>query len=202
MKKYISILLIVIINFCSICGCNTSKESYQSYDAKINYKKVPYYGFEIDEESNLLDNAYVEKVKQSYKYDEKSKFLYRDYLEGVEIVKCNAMNNIIKIPQKIEGKNVLKLSGYIDTENFGEPEYDIALTSCFISYSYSIIDEIYIPKTVKEIIKDTFENIENLKRIDVDKENPYYSSKKGILYDKSGKIKLCVPNNYEKKRVE
>lgn len=200
MKKYILLSFLIILSL--LCSCSSNEESYLNYNAKINNKKVPYYGFEIDEESNLLDNVYVEKVKQSYKYDENSKIFYRDYLNGVEIVKCNAVNNIIKIPQKIKGKKVLKLGGYINTEDFGEPETDVGLKSCFLSYSYTILEEIYIPKNVKEIIKDTFEVVYNLKRINVDKDNPYYSSRNGILYDKSGEIKLCVPNNYEKKRVK
>ena len=34
------------------------------------------------------------------------------------------------------------------------------------------------------------------------KDSPYYSSKNGVLYDKSGKIKLFVPISYNKKRAE
>lgn len=207
MKRIISVLLtlcfIILIAGCisSLYGRNECKEDYLSYDAKINNKSVPYYGYEIyGEESDLLDNEYVNKIKESYKFDKD--YIYREYLDGVEIVKCNALNNKIRIPEKIKGKNVIKLGGYINTEDFFEPETDIALKSCFLSDSNTIIEEIYIPKTVKEIIKDTFEWIDTLQKINVDKDSPYYSSKNGVLYDKSGKIKLFVPISYNKKRAE
>lgn len=192
---------------CMLFGCNSEKESYLSYDAKINNKNVPYYGFEIyGEDVNLQNNEYISKVKTGYKeYNNKkngSKFIYRDYLDGVEIIKNDSMKSVIRVPEKINGKKVIKLGGYIDTDllNNAELAEDYSLSSCFISKA--IVEEIYIPKYVKEIIKNTFEDIESLKRINVDKANPYYTSKNGVLYDKSGKIKLFTPKNEKVEYIE
>ncbi len=199
MKKFIILFLIIILSVL-LFGCNRSDESYQDYDAKINNKKVPYYGFEMyGEAENLENNEYIQEIQTSYKeytYGKNSnKLIYRDYLDGVEIIKYASMKSEAVIPEKINGKKVLKLGGYIDKEYMEADPIDFRLRSCFDTQA--IVEEIYIPKTVKEIIKNTFEDVESLQSIRVDKDNPYYSSKNGILYDKTGKIKLCKPNKYK-----
>ena len=167
MKKFIILFLIIILSVL-LFGCNRSDESYQDYDAKINNKKVPYYGFEMyGEAENLENNEYIQEIQTSYK----------EYTYGKN------------------SKKVLKLGGYIDKEYMEADPIDFRLRSCFDTQA--IVEEIYIPKTVKEIIKNTFEDVESLQSIRVDKDNPYYSSKNGILYDKTGKIKLCKPNKYK-----
>ena len=201
MKKIFNLLLCLFLIVVSV-GCENNAESYLSYDCKINNKKVPYYYFEMyGEEDDLQNNEYISKVKTSYKVDEKSDFIYREYLGEVEIVKCNVMNSIIKIPEKIKGKKIIKIGGYIDVEYMESDPIDYSLRSCFESYSYNIIEEIELSSSVKEIIYNTFD-IDTLERIEVDKNNPYYSSKDGVLYDKSGKIKLCVPPNHHSRNKD
>lgn len=195
MLKKVSCIIFSIIVFGTaiLSSCDSYKESYLAPDSKINNKKVPYFYYEIvGEGSEWYDNKNVIELKESYKYDEENMLYYKDYLNGVEIVKCNLMNKNVKIPKSIQGKAVIKLYGYIDKE-YKEEDLDYSLRSCFdTNLNFKVIN---IPVTVKEIIKGTFD-VETLERIEVDKKNPYYSSKDGILYDKSGKIKLCVPPNH------
>ncbi len=198
MKKSLAVFL-VILGIILFSGCDKNIESYLSADSKINNKNVPYFYYEIvGEETEWYDNNNVIKMKESYKYDEKHSLYYRDYLNGVEIVKYNAASKDAIIPSKIRGKDVIKVYGYIDKEYMLD-DLDYSLRSCFdADFRY---ETIYIPATVKEIVKGTFD-IETLERIEVDKNNPYYSSKDGVLYDKSGKIKLCVPPNHHSKNKD
>lgn len=216
MKLKIFICIVLCLLYCGFTGCqisndNTQKiegyfkngeESYLKEGSIINNKKVPYYYFErYGEESDLQNNEYISSMKTSYKYDQKCRIVYRDYLDGVEIIKCDIINSVINIPETINNKKVLKLGGYIDEEYMEADPINYSLRSCFDSYAYTIIEEIKLPASVKEIIYGTFD-IESLKKLEVDKSNPYYSSKDGILYDKSGKIKLCVPPNHHSRNKD
>ena len=55
------------------------------------------------------------------------------------------------------------------------------------------IETIEIPETVTEIVISAFINMDKLKEINVDDNNPNYSSEDGILYNKQKTILISVP---------
>ena len=181
---------------------NKTVESYLQKEAVINNKKVPYYGFNdpieyyYDDEEKILE---LENREKSFSYNgENENITYRNYNNGIEIVYDGYYESIINVPSSIKGKPTIKLGGFMEdpepiANDMGKTYY--TFVNCFyMSYA----KEIHIPSTVKEIVKGTF-NIETLEKIVVDKNNPYYSSKNGILYNKDGTVKLCVPKSHHSK---
>lgn len=195
-------LMILIMCFNTSCqNDNDTKESYLQEGSVINYEDIPYYYFNDPVEKSNCDTSYMESIKKEYKEysynDDGDKIIYRDYLDGVEIVKYDGWDNVLKIPETIDGKPVIKLGGYLDDSD--EETIGYALYSCIFTDKIEV-QEIYIPSKVKEIVYDTFCDVDggyDLQKIKVSKDNPYYSSKDGILYNKDGTIKLCVPNSYK-----
>jgi hypothetical protein len=203
MKKVMACLLLVLclllLTCCKNGNDNNSTESYLQKGSIINNPKIPFYYFndfvELYEKNNDSDKI-KEYGKNIKNVEDNSFFAIRDYNTGVEIVQAGFEEEEIRIPEKLDGKPVIKLGGYFkDPEPIGNEEMYYSYYNCFDSEECEMI---YLPSTVKEIVKGTFD-IDSLKRIEVSKDNPYYSSKDGILYDKSGKIKLCVPRNHHSK---
>ncbi len=133
----------------------------------------------------------------------------------------------VNIPDKIEGKKVLKLGGackklWGNEISYG---YEFFETGFLLNVPSEIDVTVKIPKTVRDICYSSFDNSHLsddwdsyyssnpetdkkaqkyeeafVSKIIVDKDNPYYSSKDGILCTKNGKIKLCIPNNHHSKK--
>lgn len=133
----------------------------------------------------------------------------------------------VNIPDKIEGKKVLKLGGackklWGNEISYG---YEYFETGFLVNVPSGIDVTVKIPKTVRDICYSSFDNSHLsddwdsyyssnpetdkkaqkyeeafVSKIIVDKDNPYYSSKDGILCTKNGKIKLCIPNNHHSKK--
>ncbi len=181
---------------------SNNTESYLKKGAKIRFKNDPYFYY-VDSFNTFqfkpggddeLESYYKESKKLYKRKDEKIE--YRNYLDGVEIVKFISKKKTIDIPETVDGKHVIKLGGFINDYESDYPDYDdqmIALIPC-LSYAeeYEII---YIPSSVKEIVDQTFEE-PCLKSIKVSKNNKHYCSKNGILYSKNGKRKLFVPSSH------
>ena len=208
MKRISCFLYVCLLLICLylLTGCQNNNaynvESYLQEGAVINNKKVPYYGFNDPVELYVAGtNNDVKKVEQ-YESQVKSVdygegFAVRDYNGGVEIVQGGFEEEVLEIPETLDGKPVIKLGGYFeDPEPILNEESRYSFYSCFWNTECKVI---YIPSSVKEIVKGTFD-IETLEKIEVDKDNPYYSSKDGILYNKDGTIKLCVPNHHRKSK--
>lgn len=226
MKKYIFLFLVCIL-ICSAISCQNNKnkneeveayfksgiESYLKKGSKINNQRIPYYYFNDALEKYSDNEKFIEEI---YEYDKiydcdrkttingkigifNNYIIYREYNNGIEIVSFDCEDSHdIKIPEKIGGKKVIKLGGNLEVEESIDGSNFYNYWNCFNSASQS---KIYISSTVKEIVKGTFD-VETLERIEVDKNNPYYSSKDGILYDKSGKIRLCVPPNHHSRNKD
>lgn len=218
-------VIVLVISFFSVIFpvSNTvlaPAESYLSEDAKINYDYIPYYGFTEPLKSysdTEREDWFLERKDDEYElYDDGFIFTYRYYNQGVEIVDVTYMQYLdsinsltINIPSNIEGKPVIKLGGTINESeeyiyNSTDCEGYFLFSNCF--ETFNVVEDlnlkkIHISKNVKEIIDGTFK-IGSLEKIVVSKDNPYYSSKDGILYDKSGKIKLCVPLNHHSRNKD
>ena len=197
MKKIVLILFLIITITIS-ASCNSGEEKTESYLRKgsvINYKEIPYFYFDDPIEYYKNDEGYVDYYEQGKKEyiinEDNDKYIYKEYLDGIEIIMYDGWNPVVEIPEEIDGKPVIKLSGYLDDTDLEQPFYEWG--SCFNNKGE--IEEIIIPSAVKEIVNDVFD-IGHIKKIEVSKDNPYYSSKNGILYNKDGTIELCVPNCY------
>ena len=184
------------------CFLSDDTESYLRKGAKIYFKKDPYFCFCDSFNTFKFMFGWDEKLYLYYKNSKKvykrngEKIEYRDYLNGVEIVKFDSKKKIINIPEKIDGKYVIKLGGFVTgfESDYPSDESDgLALINC-LGYAENQ-KEVFIPSKVKEILWGMFEH-GDLESIEVSKDNKYYSSKNGILYSKNGKRKLCVPSRH------
>lgn len=215
MKLKIFICIVLCLLYCDFTGCqisndNTQKiegyfkngeESYLKEGSIINNKKIPYYYFNDELEKFTNDEDFINQLNKYNKTinDSDKDIVYREYNEGLELVSfCFFYPPEIVIPEEIEGKPIIKLGGSLEVE---EAIGDSCLYNYWNCFFITPPTSIFIPSGVKEIVKGTFD-IENLERIEVSKDNPYYSSKDGILYDKSGKIKLCVPLNHHSRNID
>lgn len=179
-------------------------ESYRQPGAEIFFKKDPYYNY-----GDAIDNFQFEPGWDDdlYSYYNKNRkeirlngdnIVYKDYRNGVEIMQYLSLKKHIIIPEKINGKKVIKLGGFIvglEPPGYGLSDDDIetspmAKWPCL--FSCTNMENVFIPAGVKEIQYGNFDGW--LKKITVSKKNKYYSSKDGILYNKKGTRKLCVPN--------
>ncbi len=177
-------------------------ESYLRKGAKINFKMDPYFCF--NDSFNTFKFMpgwdgklflYYKKSKKVYKRNGE-RIEYRDYLNGVEIIKFISKKHRINIPEKINGKYVIKLGGFVtafESDYDGDESDGLALINC-LGYAENQ-KKIFIPSKVKEILWGMFEH-GDLEKIEVSKDNKYYSSTNGILYSKNGKRKLCVPSRH------
>lgn len=94
----------------------------------------------------------------------------------VEITKYSGTEEIVDIPQTIDGYTVVGLS-----------------SGAFINNSS--IKIINIPETVSSIL--CYFNSPNIEEINVDVNNANYSSQDGVLYDKSKETLIRCPYNYQ-----
>lgn len=159
--------------------------SYKSKYAHIYNPDVPYYGYG-DPLNELYNTKNYQKTALSRnESDFKSDFSYRKFKDGVEI-SCAPFKKTINVPEKIDGKPVLKLGGEITT--YEDNGY------CYRESTWETdAEKVVISKNVQEIVSGTFSNMDHLKTIEVSKDNPYYSSENGILYNKSKTVLLFVP---------
>lgn len=177
-------------------------------------KKVSYYGFVDPLKKLKLTKNNIEKYDKLSKtttLKDTTEVVYRNYKNGVEIIWQEDFNIDLKpnedayinVPENIKGKPVIKLGGELgDEDPVWDGKDDYYKYYYFINcFSGSMATKIHLPATVKEIVKGTFD-IDDLESIEVSKNNPYYSSKDGILYDKSGKIRLCVPPNHHSRNKD
>ena len=184
---------------------------YDSDDNIVLCKEMPQYGY-IDYDMRVSDYASYDDFKESY--NDRSKqiesiisgyrvaldnkdYIIADYQESVSVVKYNGSDSKLKIPKELDGKKVIKLGGYINKEGL-----DSNTVYKYVSPLFEKdVTEITIPSSVKEIsygffYSDYFDETKSLEKISVDKDNEFYSSENGVLYDKKQKVLLCVPENH------
>ena len=223
MKKITYFLLVSVFILFTSCATNKGqldekskyiKDNNYVYDNNDNIvlcKEIPQYGY-IDYDMRVSDEMHYDDLKESYV--ERSKqiesimkdyriasdnkdYIITDYKDGVSIVKYNGSETRLKIPEKLDGKKVIKLGGYINKEDV-DPDTVYKYVSPLFEKD---VTEITIPQFVKEIsygffYSDYFDESMRLEKIVVDKNNELYSSDNGLLYDKEQKVLLCVPENH------
>lgn len=94
----------------------------------------------------------------------------------------------VRIPEIIDGKEVTVIGDYLS-----EP----TVKQRYVADTYKdCIKTIFIPKTVEEINNiNVFSALPLLQRIEVDKSNKCFSSKKGVLFNKDVSELICYPSS-------
>ena len=226
MRKIIHFLVLITILLFTSCTANNdyanstlkyTKDPNYIYDSNNNIvlcRELPQYGY-IDYDMRISDYGVYEDFKEDYterskqiesiikdyrKASDNKDFIITDYQDGVCIVKYNGNNSKLIIPKKLEGKKVIKLGGYITKDS---PDSDVSYKYVNPLYEKNV-REITISKFVKEIsygffYSDYFDESKRLEKISVDKDNEFFSSENGVLFDKKHRILLCVPENHSDK---
>lgn len=167
--------------------------SYKSKFAHINNPDVPNYGYGDPLEKFFYSEKYHKKAMSHNKTKTKGGFDYRKFKSGVEIASV-PWKNTLKIPAKIGGKPVIKLGGKITVYEDGGLCYRESTWECGAH-------KVVISRNVREIVAGTFSDMEELRRIEVSKDNPYFSSENGILYNKDKSVLLFVPMQHPAAKI-
>lgn len=202
MKKifYVMFIWLTTITFFTGCGKDYSnyknEEGYQEYinDSSTGYEDVPYYDCDESMETSELARKYYENNKRR-----SGDYIITDYNDGVCINQYVggkvAENAILNVPEKIDGKPVVKIGGYpVDNgDDFlgafaGNKNFTLKLPST-VKYigSHTFL---YYSGIIPEENRDDFTLV---KSVEVSEDNPYYASYKGTLYTKDKKSLLYEP---------
>lgn len=179
---------------------------------EIVNKDIPYYGY-MDYYDGAYSHCDVLTQEESRDYEnsmyesDDGMFLISDYKDGVCINHYLGKEENVVIPDKINGKKVVKLGGYMQ-------EFDSGDLVFFTAFSTYAIKSVSLPKYLKEIVSGVFgdfarenmfdhteEGKNYLSNISISEDNPWYSSDNGILYNKDKTILLEIPYNYSEETI-
>lgn len=200
--KYLSVFFIialisVMLIFVSCENNNIdykSLEGYKEYisDSDKGYEDLPYF--------NVVDSMEEsEKAREYFRANSRQcgPYIITDYEDGVCINEylgsSDSFVDVLSIPETLDGKPVVKIGGFLQQMYIDEiDEIDEIVIGAFGGY---FIRNLQLPSTLKIITRDVLkcspytgfcENgvHESILRILVNKNNPYYTSKDGVLYSK------------------
>lgn len=202
MKKIFYVMFISLITITFFTGCRKdysnykNEEGYQEYinDSSACYEDVPYYDCVESMETSELARKYYENNKRR-----SGDYIITDYNDGVCINQYVggkvAENATLNVPEKIDGKPVVKIGGYpVDNgDDFlgafaGNKNFTLKLPST-VKYigNHTFL---YYSGIIPEENRDDFTLV---KSVEVSEDNPYYASYKGALYTKDKKSLLYEP---------
>lgn len=186
-----------------ICSCSSTADKNQKGTAttETTYAKIivnddsfaalhpeaPYY-YESISSNGIADFDTDKQYKCGV-------FMVSDFNEGICINEYVGESSSVKIPDEINGKAVIRIGSTV--KNNGDGGYSDA--SAFNKFA---VQSVYIPKTVKYIDCGSFTDVNNqLYKITVDSDNPYYSSENGVLYNKDKSVLIDIPCRYKEKSL-
>ena len=111
-------------------------------------------------------------------------------IEEYAFAGCNSLQRI-NMPETVTSIGTGAFSRCIALQSINIPE-TVTTIENGVFFGCIALQSINIPETVK-IIKSAFYLNLSLKEITVDENNPNYSSKDGVLFDKTGKILILFP---------
>ena len=199
-------LLIVGVNLFSGGGKDYSDyknvKGYKEYvtETDSGYKNAPYY---FCDEPMLTNKDALHYYKNNCR--QVGDYYITNYLDGVcinrfvESENCKDIDELghLTVPKEIDGLPVLKIGCYVD-DNIFTPEIEVF--PAFHRSTYSLT----LPSSVKYISSSAFETLKydfigNVTYIDFDKDNPYYVSDKGNIYNKNMDTLLYFYNPHNEK---
>lgn len=197
MKKKIlrSIFTLFIVFLVALLGINISFLAFKKDLKQKNYDRASksIYVITSDGDDEYFANKYK---KQMYVSKENSDWLISDYEDGVSINKYLGNDKDVVIPEKLDGKTVLRLDfNFIEQpDDYIYNDGDSILYHDHCAFDNTNIESISIPSGVKEIRKRTFTGIygqsaPTLKKITVSNDNEYF------YVDKSGEICIKESNS-------
>lgn len=198
MKKtffLLSIMMLIVLTSCSgVVNTSDAKQTgYSDYNISSNDNYL------CDEPLETSENA------RNYYLDNKrvcDGFVITDFLDGVcinQFLNQSSENNIIEVPNEIEGKPVLKVGcSYKTGKGKFDATKDILPALDFAEGQGASLFTVKMSKNIKYISKYAFDFLTDPSEfspveIVVDKNNEYYSSEKGCLYNKNKTRLLYVP---------
>ena len=177
MKKLISLFIISAL-IIALCSCSEKSEKKSAVD------KAAYKAYVSDCDKGVAASfcgmeSSLEKSKKAREYfklnsRKKDGFLITDYFDGI------CINRVLKpekwdyaIPDKIEGKSVVKLGCYLDEKNEVQP---------FIKFKDEGAKHITVPDSVKYIDDKNLYSSYNRIYYNFSKSNPYYATDRDYVY--------------------
>ena len=208
-KKIIVVCIIIVLMLTSMAAYLFYVPRYEKVVARngddLVFSNIPYYYYS-DGCGNILNNYSLlvpdvdEKIEEYISKMYKSgDFLVSDYNGGICINRYVGNEKDVVIPEKIDGKNVIKIGLYFE-RSWDDTSDGIDGSIYFQRNAFyeTGVKSIYLPSGLKEIVMYSFYISEknSLKSIKVSKENPYYLSVNGILFSKKPLKVLCIPGVY------
>lgn len=139
-------------------------------------------------------------VSISAKADGSENYSYKLKSDGtVEIYCLNQNITSAEIPSEIDGHSVSTIGKncFANCASMTEVIIPDTVTSLddYAFQGCSSLEEIYLPASITEIGEYVFETTENMKKFEVDSNNPSYQSPDGVLYDKAGGTLIKYPES-------
>ncbi len=196
MKKKTTLLLIVSLLFVIFPGCNKdysnykSEEGYHEYisDSNSGYDDAPYFACK----SSMINN---EKARCYYKENSRrsGNYIITNYEDGICINKCLG-DEPMDIPSEIEGKPVIKVGSYLKNDEVYPAYYDWGFCTMKIPKTVKYIEDNFYSYTGPDLYSynESMKEFTLITSIQVDTDNPYYTSKNGSLYTKDMKVMLFL----------
>jgi hypothetical protein len=163
--------------------------SYAAINNKDNKEKsAQVVQQEVYDEENTIIGSTEEIISEELVYEE-ADGEYSEQQISVPVIQALAGNSDVDC--KVQTMDIVSFSQSAEGNN--EPEGVIVTPDTFGSD-----DSIYvvcIGYDVTHIEDGSFSNLRNLKEIQVDSRNPYYTSVNGCLYTKDRTTLMCIPQN-------
>lgn len=206
MKKFsaiiLSIMLLCLIIVLTSCSGNNDTD-YKNTEGYSEYVKCLLDGKDSGIVSTSLSGN--ENALKYYKSNlrKSGDFMITDIKDGVCINQYLGDGESIEVPEKLDGKPVIMLGGYVYDDNNSSSEI-------FGAFASKILDNrtIKVPSSVKYIdsslmfhysgMVDSYliDNSKTYYTFGVDKNNQYFSSEGGCLYSKDMKTLEYINFNY------
>lgn len=162
--------------------------SYAAINNKDNKEKsAQVVQQEVYDEENTIIGSTEEIISEELAYGKEGEYLEQQI--SVPVIQALAGNSDVDC--KVQTMDIVSFSQSAEGNN--EPEGVIVTPDTFGSD-----DSIYvvcIGYDVTHIEDGSFSNLRNLKEIQVDSRNPYYTSVNGCLYTKDRTTLMCIPQN-------